>query len=406
MAVKDCSKLLSHALPGLPGIAAAATDGAGLLCAGAAGERALGGGVAMDVESVFPIYSATKALTATLCLQLAEEGKLDLDAPAGQYLPALDALPVIEGFDEATGEARIRPAHTRITTRMLLLHTAGFGYPFFNATCQRYARTHKIPPVTSASHHALETPLLFEPGTAWEYGTGIDWAGRVVEALTGKRLGTVMAERLLEPLGMKDTGFTLTTTMASRLVGLHQRTPEGALTPLDMRLPDPPENDMGGHGLYATVLDYTKFLRLWLNEGKAPCGARLLSRESVSMALRNGLHNGQTVGALPAIAPKLTRPADFYAETPRGWGLSFLLTENALSTGRGPGSAFWAGLANIYYWLDPAKGVAGIWAAQLYPFADPAALTGFEAFERMVYADHATQIDPATPDVGEIILRT
>ena len=154
---------------------------------------------------------------------------------------------------------------------MLLLHTAGLGYDFFNESYLRLATERGQPSVVSASKASITTPLLFDPGEAWEYGSNIDWAGQVIEGITGRRLGEVMQARIFEPLGMTSTGFRLTADMRTRLARVHQRAPDGTLTALpDFELPQDPEVHMGGHGLYSTAPDYARFIRMWLNDGAGP----------------------------------------------------------------------------------------------------------------------------------------
>ena len=161
-----CDAILKRAVtesPRVPGVVAMATDRSGNIYEGAAGKRMLGQDVEMTTDSVFAIFSTTKAITGTACLQLVEEGKLDLDAPAKTYAPAIGELQVLDGFD-AAGKPRLRPPRRDVTTRMLLLHTAGFGYDFFNERYNRLAQEHGQPSVITASKAALVTPLLFDPG--------------------------------------------------------------------------------------------------------------------------------------------------------------------------------------------------------------------------------------------------
>src|SRR5690606_3203245 len=187
--------------PRVPGVVAIATDKNGNIYEGAAGKRMLGGDADMTTDTVFAIFSTTKAITGTAALQLVEDGRLDLDAPAKIYAPEIGRCQVLEGFD-AQGQPRLRPPRRDITTRMLLLHTAGFGYDFFNENYERLAREHGQPSVLTATKAALQTPLLFDPGEQWEYGSNIDWVGQVIEGITGRRLGEVMAEKIFAPLGM------------------------------------------------------------------------------------------------------------------------------------------------------------------------------------------------------------
>ena len=141
-----------------------------------------------------------------------EEGNLDLDAPAKNYAPDIGKLQVLDGFDDA-GNPKLRAPKQDITTRMLMLHTAGFGYDFFNKHYSHLAEKHGQPSVITSSKKALMTPLLFDPGEKWEYGTNIDWAGQVVEGIRGKRLGEVMQERIFSQLGITDMAFSMTPDM-------------------------------------------------------------------------------------------------------------------------------------------------------------------------------------------------
>jgi methyl acetate hydrolase len=385
-----CGAVLQKVISGhprVPGVVAMATDRRGAIYQGAAGKRVLGQDADMTLDTVFAIFSTTKAITATAVLQLVEDGKLDLDAPAKSYVPEIGALQVLEDFD-AGGTPRLRAPKRDITTRMLLLHTAGLGYDFFNADYLRLATEHGQPSVITGTKAVLTTPLLFDPGERWEYGSNIDWAGQVVEAVAGKRLGQVMQERIFEPLGMTSTAFVLTPDMHARLARIHQRDAEGGLTPLmDMVLPQEPEVHMGGHGLYSTVPDYCRFIRMWLNDGAGEHG-RVLRAETVGMAVRNALGD-QKIKGLPGVIPSLSHDAEFFPGMSKSWALSFMINEEDAPTGRPAGSLAWAGLANLYYWIDRQNGIGGFWATQILPFVDPTSVTGYFDFETAVYAGTA-----------------
>jgi methyl acetate hydrolase len=365
------------------GVAAIATDRQGNTYEGAAGVRRAGSSEPFTVDTVCAVFSTTKAIAGTVALMLVQEGSLDLDAPAADYAPAIGELQVIEGFAE-DGSPRLRPPRRPITTRMLLTHTAGFGYDFFNPTYFRLAQEHAQPSVITASTASISTPLLFDPGERWEYGTNIDWAGQVIEGISGRRLGEVMRERIFEPLGMTSTAFTMTDDMRARLASIHQRAEDGSLTALDLILPQDPEIHMGGHGLYSTAEDYMRFIRLWLNDGAAPDGRRLLEPETVEMASRN--HLGELkVQPLPGVIPALSNDAEFFPGMPKSWALTFMINDDDAPTGRPAGALAWAGLANLYYWIDREHGVGGFWATQLFPFADPTSVGGYLDFETAVY---------------------
>jgi methyl acetate hydrolase len=371
----------------VPGVVAIATDGSGNIYEGAAGKRVLGQDADMTTDTVFAIFSTTKAITGTACLQLFEDGKLDLDVPAKTYAPDIGKLQVLEGFD-AGGSPKLRPPKRDVTTRMLLLHTAGFGYDFFNEKYNRLAQEHGQPSVITSSKASIMTPLLFDPGDDWEYGCNIDWAGQVVEGITGKRLGEIMQERIFEPLGMTSSAFTLTPSMRERLAGMHKREADGSATPMsDFELPQDPEVHMGGHGLYSTVQDYCRFIRMWLNDGMGPNG-RVLKKETVLAAEKNGLGERKIKG-LPGVIPALSNYAEFFPGMPKSWALTFMINDEDAPTGRPAGSLCLAGLPNLFYWIDRKNGIGGFWATQIFPFADPTSVGGYMDFERAVYGNLA-----------------
>jgi len=374
--------------PRVPGVVAMVTDRKGNIYEGAAGVRDLSTNAPMTTDSVFAIFSTTKAITGTCVLQCVEEGLLDLDAPAKNYAPALGKLQVLDGFDDA-GNPITRAPKRDVTTRMLMLHTAGFGYDFFNAQYNRLAEDHGQPSVITASRGSIETPLLFDPGDKWEYETNIDWAGQVVEGVRGKRLGDVMKDRVFDPLGMSDIGFFMNPSMASRRATIHLRGQDGSLDPqTDLVLTQEPEVDMGGHGLYSTVGEYMKFIRMWLNDGDGANG-RVLKKETVAMAVKNGLKDHQKVVALPGVIPWLSNEAEFFPGLKKSWSFTFMVNDEQAPTGRPANSIGWAGLANLYYWIDQKNGIGGFWATQILPFADASSFGGYIDFESTAYKQSA-----------------
>ncbi len=385
----EADALLQAAVTGdrrLPGVVAMAADRNGSMYQGVAGVRRIGDDAPMTADSVLALFSCTKAITGTAALQLVEEGRLDLDAPARIYLPEIGELRVLEGFNE-DGAPATRAPRREITTRMLMLHTAGFGYDFFNATAKRLGAALKLPNARLGTRIGLSAPLLFEPGEAWEYGLGMDWCGLVVEAIAGERLDAVLRARVLDPLGMNDTGFVLTPAMRARRATMHQRDAAGALTPFEFELPDNPEVFMGGGALFGTAGDYLKFLRMWLNDGDGGRG-RVLKPETVAYAARN--HLGEMkIKRLPSASRAVTHDAEFFPGQAKSWALTFMVNDEDAPTGRPAGSLAWAGLGNLYYWIDRHNGVAGLWASQLFPFLDPTALNGFLAFETAFYKSRA-----------------
>jgi methyl acetate hydrolase len=368
----------------VPGVVGMVTDRRNTIYEGAFGQRTLGQGAAMTVDTVGLIASMTKAITATAAMQLVERNKLDLDSPASKWLPALGQVQVLEGFD-AAGQPRTRPPKRPVTLRHLLTHTSGFGYEFLSTPIQQYQKAKGVPSILSCEPLALKLPLLFDPGERWEYGIGLDWAGRVVEAASGQKLSEHLKQNVLGPLGMGDTAFRMTASMRSRLAKIHARLPDGGLAPLDLELPGQPGVELGGAGLYSTLGDYLKFVRMVLNRGDSP-GGRILKAETMELMSRNQIGD-LNVPSMKSADPTLINDFMLPPEIPHKWSLAWIINTKPLPTGRPAGSLMWAGLTNCYYWIDPANGIGGALLTQILPFADVKALPLFLNFEYQVYSN-------------------
>ena len=362
----------------VPGIVAMAADRDGVIYQGAFGRRALPDGAAMTADTVFWIASMTKAITSTAAMQLVEQGRLALDQPIATVLPELASPQVLEGFDGA-GAPRLRPAAQRITLRHLLTHTSGFVYDIFNPEMGRYMELKNIPNVISCQDATLALPLVLDPGERWDYGIGIDWAGKAVERVSGQRLGDYLAEHIFAPLGMKDTVFKLTAERRARLAGMHARGEDGALAPIEFEIPQEPEFEMGGGGLYGTAADYLAFERVFLNDGRP-----VLQPETAALMARNAIGE-LDVPPLKTAIPAYSHDAEFFPGMVKKWSLGFMISTESVPGGRGAGSLAWAGLANTYFWIDPANGVAAVILMQLIPFGDPKALAVVGDFEKALY---------------------
>lgn len=370
---------------GVPGVVAMATDRKANFYEGAAGTRESAKETPITTDSVFAIFSTTKALTGTLVMQLVEEGKISLAEDAGKYVPEIDEIQVLDGFD-AAGQPITRAPKRKITINDLMLHASGLCYEFFSHDDLKYRTAKNIPTVVSSTFDSIRTVLLHDPGAAWTYGPNIDWLGRIVEQQRGRRLSEVMKERIFDPLGMVDIGFQMTESMKARRVTIHDRAADGKLTPVpDLVLPDPPPMDMGGHGLYATVGEYMKFIRMILNDGAGPNG-RVLKPETVDLMARDGLAPmGLSVGGWPSSIPSLTNVGEFFPGTDKGWSYTFMTNRERTPSGRPAGSLMWAGLANSFFWIDRQTGIGGYWATQILPFQDAASYPGFVEFETAIY---------------------
>jgi methyl acetate hydrolase len=336
----------------------------------------------MTSDTIFWIASMTKAITSAAAMQLLEQGKLVLDEPIANILPELAQPQVLEGFD-ATGEPRLRPARRAITLRHLITHTSGLVYDMWNPEIVRYMERKGIPGIITCRNAALDLPLVFDPGDAWDYGIGIDWVGKAVERASGQQLGEYFGEHLFGPIGMTDTGFRLTPERRTRLTRMHVRDADGALAPVEFEIPQDPEFQMGGGGLYSTAADYLAFERIFLNEGRAD-GHQVLQPETVTLMRQNAIGDLNVQRVVTAI-PALSHDAEFFPGMVKKWSPGFMISTEPVSGGRSANSLAWAGLGNTYFWIDPGRGIAAVILMQLLPFADPKALSVLDGFEKAFY---------------------
>jgi len=362
----------------LPGVVAMAATRDGVIYQGAHGARTVGTEDPVTLATTFRLHSMTKAVTAVAAMQLVEQGRLTLDAPLSALLPDLGQRPVLTGFDEA-GQPVLVPARTPITLRHLLTHTAGFSYDMWNAATLRWQKATGTPGSGSGKRASLLQPLAFEPGTRWQYSIAIDWVGLAVEAASGQSLEDYCRRHILGPLGMNDTTFTQSDEQRARRITMHKRQPDGAIAPIILDRPEVNEYLNGGGGLFGTVPDYLAFTRCLLGGG-----APLVRPETFALMSANAMGDIR-VEKLVAAMPALVGDVEFWPGMDKTWGLSFLINTKETPEGRSAGSLAWAGLSNLYYWVDLKKGVTGVFASQMLPFYDARAVDAFRAFERAVY---------------------
>jgi CubicO group peptidase (beta-lactamase class C family) len=374
------TSLQQHKIPAA--VAMAATSGK-ITYTGAFGMRDSKSGVAVTPESLFMIASMTKPITSVAAMQLVEQGKLKLDEPASTYIPELGSLQVLHGFDPGTGKPILKPATKPVTLRTLLTHTSGFCYDTWFADMLRWEKeSGTSSPLGTV---APLTPLMFEPGTRWQYGTSVDWSGRLVETVSGLTLEQYFQKNILEPLGMHDTSFLLPAAKFDRLVSEYRRQDNGSLKEDPRNLPKPPKAFNGGGGLHSTAGDYVRFMQMILRRGSGQNGEQILQAKTVDMMATNQIGE-LSAGKLKTARPDISSDVDFHPGFKDGFGFGFLINSKAYEGGRSAGSLAWAGIANTYFWIDPGKGVAGVIMMQYLPFADKEALAVLGDFERAVYA--------------------
>jgi CubicO group peptidase (beta-lactamase class C family) len=368
---------------GIPGVVGMAANAAELLYQGAFGAANAETGAPLKTDAVFFIASMTKAITSLAAVQLIEQGKIGLEQEAASILPEMKSHRVLGGFD-AHGRPKLRPAARPITVRHLLTHTSGHSTDIWNPDTIRFIDVMNLPSMATCKTEALGTPLVFDPGDKWEYGISTDWVGKIVEAVSAKRLEEYFRDHIFGPIGMAETSFILSPAQRRKLVPVHGRNEGGGWKTLPFEVSQEPEFYMGGAGLYGPVGDYVKFLQMLLNRGRA-AGGQVIKPETVDLLFANHIGAMEWPGMRTAI-PAMSAEVDVMPGISKKWSLGFLRNEADVPGRRSAGSQFWGGLANSFFWVDPKKNLCGVAAFGYFPFADPACLDVFDALERDVYA--------------------
>jgi methyl acetate hydrolase len=357
------------------GVVAIATDGRQDLYRGTFGLADIASGRSLRTDDLFRIASMTKPVTSIAAMQLIEQGRFSLDDPVARHLPAFADLQVFESFDRATGAYTLRPARRAATIRDLLTHTSGLGTHFTDPFVRDFR------PLAGETYAV--GPLVFDPGERWLYSTSLTWLGRLIEQISDNPLEDYFQENIFRPLGMSDTSYFVPDRELGRLVTVNRRLADGTLAPHPDQPPTSNFTPSGSGGLVSTAPDYVRFLRMLLNHGVLD-GARIVAADTVALMAQN--HIGPLgVGAIRTALPEYSADFSFIADGRDKWGLGFLITSDAVPGKRSAGSLSWGGINNTFFWIDPARGVAGVILMQLLPFADLKALDVYDGFERGVY---------------------
>ncbi len=379
----DLNSLLSNAVSenAVPFVVAMSANAAGVTWSGAAGERAPG--AAADEDTVFRVFSMTKAVGSTAAMILVDQGKLNVDTPVEDILPNFANIQLLEGFDGDTPQ--LRKPEKKATVRNLATHTSGLVYEFWNTDIPKYMEVTGHPTIISGLKASLNYPMVFEPDTRWDYGIGIDWLSQVVEAVDGRRVDVFCKEEIFEPLGMGDTDVEVRDHMADRLAVVKARGEDGEFADFELAPPSNPEFYGMGHALYSTPNNYMRFLRMFLNKGELD-GNRVLSEAAVDKMLTN--HIGDIrVGKMVTAAPPITADVDLFPGHAKTHSFGFLRVEDDIPDMRSAGSQSWAGVLNTHYWFDPSRDVAAVIMTQTLPFVEPPFMQLYQQFEKDVYAN-------------------
>ena len=380
--------ILAAATPGAPKLSTAELDK--ILRAAVAARRVPGivamvatadgivyeGSFGMPKDTVFAIASMTKPVTSVAVLQLVESGKVKLDEPARTYVPELGKVQVLDA-------GKLRDPKSPITVRQLLTHTSGFGYEFMSRELQAYAAKGLVPSMTAGGDGFLKAPLLFDPGTRWQYGISLDWLGRLVERVSGQSLEAYFRSKIFAPLGMTETWFNVPAEKQGRLASAYQRKTDGGLAEQPRQPFKPVEFFSGGGGLYSTAADYLRFTRALMAGGQLG-GRRVLRAETVTLMGQNQIGE-LALTPFSSVMPQFARDGVGLPGGLDKFGFGFAINSRRQEKGRGANTMSWAGIYNTFFWIDREKQVCAVLMTQMLPGLDDGPRTLLQEFDRAVY---------------------
>ena len=336
----------------------------------------------MRRDTLVQIYSMTKPVTGVALMQLWEQGKFGLDDPLSRYLPEFATMLVQDGTG-ADGQPLWRPAARPVTIRDVLRHTAGFAYGDGPSPAEKaFAAADPLGldhDLAEFGHRIAHVPLLFDPGTQWRYSAAVDVQALLVERLSGQKFEDYVRAHILDPLGMKETGWTQPMERLDRFAATYLLGADGTLT----REPDAvtrarnfpkPAMTMGGAGLVASIDDYMRFARMLLGDG-ALDGVRVLRPSTVRLMATDQLDR------------RVTERSWLPGKGNVGFGFDFAVRigqpKNAEENRGAVGEFFWDGAASTLFWVDPANKLTAVLFVQTKPFQG----TLHRDFRRAVYGE-------------------
>ncbi len=353
----------------LPGLLVAVVRNDRLAWLETCGYRDVDARQAVEFDTIYRIYSMTKPITSVAALMLYEEGCFQLDDPVAKYIPAFAETRVFDSGD-AESFATV-PLARPITVHDLMVHTSGLTYGFQHEhAVDALYRNHGIEfnanlgPLADVVEAAAAQPLMFQPGTRWNYSISTDVLGRLVEIWSGVSLDAFFDKRIFGPLGMCDTGFHVREGQAYRLASNYVQSENGGLKLADSadgsRFLEPAVTHSGGGGLVSTASDYLRFMRMLGGRGSLG-DTRILGRKSVEL---------MTANHLPGDLVDMGRPR--FAEMPFagigfGLGVSVVLDPAKARILGSPGEYAWGGMASTAFWIDPAEDLLVLLLTQLMP---------------------------------------
>lgn len=304
---------------------------------------------------IFRIYSMTKAISTVAALQLVEQGKLTLDEPLDQLMPEMAAIPIL------TKEGKLVKANKSITLRQLISHTAGFAYPFLHNGLDQFSK--HMP----SDYKYQDLPRVFEAGTKWQYGTNIDWVGKIVEKVSGKDLETYFHENITKPLGMHRTFFSVPDSLKNEITTFGQLQNNHFVADTASQYKNLQTTTYNaGAGLFSTFHDYAQFIRCILNNGTLN-KHQILKKSTIDDMFTNQIGDLLTTFEDPTSAYPFLVNSETKFFAPNKFGLGWAIDQTGRKEIRNAGAAYWSGIANTYYTIDRKNGKAFLFFSNTLP---------------------------------------
>ena len=335
----------------------------------------------VDDNTLFRIASMTKAITSTCIYQLIDKDILSLDTNLKDFFPEISDKKVIRGFDD-NGDSILSDVSNDINIGHLLTHTSGFAYEIWNESIAKLVEKGDLQSAFANNDEFLKAPLVFEPGSDWEYGIGIDWLGVLIEKINDCSLQEYMHTHIFEPLGMSNTSYDLDKNKHSRVAKVYGRNNDEYLE-MPFEVPEKSSFYSGGGNLISNLEDYSKFLRIFLNSGKGS-KKQIISESSIASML-SSLNEELLMKKMLTQVPILSNDVDFFPTSAKSWSPGFMVNHEDIRSGRPKNSSGWAGLFNSFFWIDPKNEIAALILMQMLPFSEEGCFSTLQEFEASIY---------------------
>ncbi len=359
----------------LPSVVAIASDKFGEELSFSYGKAVWNENINVTKDHIFQLHSMTKLLTSVAALQLVERGEIGLDDDLSSWMPEMTNIPILTN-------GKLSKAQNAITLRHLLTHTSGFGY----ACCT----DSELANFDYDDWGYEDAPRRFESGTKFIYGTSLEWVGKLIEKVSQSTLEDYFIENITKPLQMNRTFFNVPDSLQKFIVSRGYRGPDGkqTLTEIKERIPKERATIFSGDdGLWSSPNDYMTLLKCLLNYGSLD-GLVLLEKETVKEMLKNQINNINMDSKGNYFNPAYCCNLENFTSDSTKWGLAWAIDNEGTSYGRKPGTVYWGGMMNTYFYIDYKSGVASCIFTQHIPFNHEETTSIFDEFSKLVYSQN------------------